>query len=225
VPFKLTTTSTNAHNPDRITDITVGKTFDIIKYGNVGLGRNMFVGFDYDSCQVISNDKQIDGYKHNHLSLKLPLSTKYLGSAYRTVKETFIYPNTDELITGTNIEDDKYIRQANELLDGKLYTKQSFTFSDMITLNLQTNGEGVYKRAGRMVWIEYPTRSAQERKTSKMLSGTYLIRDLKHSVENMVYSNVMTVVSDGYKFSWRPDLISWNDINMYNESSDVGVNG
>lgn len=235
VPYKLTLTPRHHDSPERIISMTMGSTFDSIKQGALGLGRTQHVGFNYDKTEVMSQDNRIDQYGHNHISSKLPLDIKYLGSAYRTTKDSLLFPNTKELIedgkttsednTGTT-EEDTYIRNADELLKGRLNTKQSLTFSDAVTLDLMTNGEGYHKKAGKLVWIDYPSRSMQsKREYHKQLSGTYLIKDLRHSINGMIYTNVMTVICDGFKDSPRPDLVEWTKESEYAKAWDVSTKG
>ncbi len=226
VPFNLKFNPKHALSYEKILNLSVANSYDSIKYGNSGLGRSQYIGFDYDKTEMMKNDLRIDEYIHNHLSTVLPLNNKYLGDKYRTSKEMLLYPNTDSLITDDVIESEEYLRSPSELLNGKMNTKQSLTFSDMVTLNIVTNGEGVHKKSGRLIGVEIPSRNRKIEVLHKQLSGTYLIKNLKHSIVDLIYSNTMTVISDGYKLVSRKDMITWSEENYTDDENwFVGSNG
>ncbi len=223
VPFSLKVHPTYQQSFENLYNIQMEQSFDVIKYAGSGLGRSKFVGFDYDSTTRINSDRTIDGCDQNHLSTKLPLNKDFLGEIYRPTKSSFLYPNTTNLIMSGGVvpfntdEIECLIIDPAALVKGWNLGKMSYMFSDMFKLNVRVNGETESKRAGSQIEVVYP--SVEANKKNEQYSGTYLIRNNRHTIQGMNYINTLTLIADGYKNIEREDMVEWGVYNVNSEES------
>lgn len=233
VSFSIKMNPRDQTSTERIFEQSIEQSFDILKYGDVGLGRSRLEGFDYDNTKILSIDKRIDEYSHNHLSSKLPLNDKFLGKQFRTTKASFLYPNTDELLpfedpnitatqtarsegtTGASLRRTSRNRtqskiKSNDLIKGRLANKQSLLISDIIKLNVKLNGETEEKRAGKQIKVIYPAADNSE---NLQYTGIYLIRNIRHVIQGMQFCQILTLIIDGFKEIDRIDMINFNGEN------------
>ena len=200
VGFDMKMFTKHQRSAERIYSQSMAHSFDVIRYADMGLGRSRLVGFNFDTSEFNIADKRVDSYVQNHLSQNLPLNDRFMGKVYRTTRNSWLFNNTNELIRDG----------ADELIDARLNTKFNLMYADMLKINMVTTGEAHKKRAGRLVRISFPSSDEAKTSENKQYSGTYLIRNIRHTISGMEYGNVMTVVSDGYKEIDRADMIDWN---------------
>ncbi len=206
-------------NTNRMQHMMITTDYDILRYGDAGAARSKFVGFDFDGGKVMQLDQKIDQYEHlkdKHLMQKMQLNDKFLRSAYKTTKNTTLYPNTNSLIETEE--------EAKKLLKGKLHAKHAFLYSDSIKLNGLTTGEGRQKRVGKLIRVRYPNLTDGGTGAHGHYTGWYLLRNINHRISGMLYNNVVTLITDGVGRDAdsveRADMINWDGENNDNDFTD-----
>jgi hypothetical protein len=205
VGFEMKQNFNYERSPARILQQRISRSFDVMKFADAGAGRTQLVGFNYDNTEIMKIDERLDEYTNNHVNLgtQVPLNDKYMGLQYRNTRSSFLFDNTDTLIkdseTGPKI--------STELLRGRLHTKYSMIMADILTMKISSPGEGFQKRVGRTVTADYPSVDDGGTGTNKHYSGTYLINEIRHSVQGSQYLNVVSIISNAYKEIERPDMI------------------
>ena len=209
----------NEHSLRRLLAINIENDFDVMKYVDAGVTNTTFCGFDFDNLEVMEENIQLNdlkarkeqkldpSFKQNHLSLGIPIDTKYNNDDYLNFRATLLYPNTDMLIT----KEDSDIYTTDKLLKGRAYTRTSNLLADIVKINVVTNGDPNAKKVGRQVIIKAPSvdRTKSEKENPR-LTGTYVVRNNRHTIIGGYYTNVLTVMACGIKdFGDRTDYIDW----------------
>lgn len=226
-------------SPHKLINLVMDQNFNVAKYGDMGLGRSRLVGFNFDKTEVMNVDERIDehglrlkldgvastattgfGDAVPHLSTKLPLNEIYLGRPYRNTRPSFLFPNTNALVTDSSAND--FEKASRENLIGRLHTKFSLMSADLFQLVARTVGENYHKRVGRLIQIQYP--SVEEAKTTghKHYAGLYLLSEIRHMIQGMEYANILTAIADGYKDIERADLVQWEGLKELTVEDEIG---
>lgn len=172
--------------------ITFETDFDIIRHLNVGMGKYIVQGFDFDRNDFYSIEDNIQKYDHSHLTNKFPIESKYLSTEYAL---TNFNPIFSTFADGT-IED----KVLKDLLDGYQRTRYSHLFSDMFKINIFSNAS-TSRRCGMIASIKYPSINENVKgnnNQNKHFKGNALIRDIHHIIANEQYSHVISLALDGY---------------------------
>ena len=205
VGFEMKQNFNFERSPARILQQRIHRSFDVMKFADIGAGRTQFIGFNYDNTEIMKIDERLDEYSNNHVHLgtQIPLNDRYMGRQYRNTRSTFLFDNTDRLI----IDSKSGEKTSQELIKGKLHTKYSMIMADILTMKISSPGEGFQKRAGRTVKATYPSVDDGGTGTNKHFSGTYLINEIRHTIQGSQYLNVVSLISNAYKEIERPDMI------------------
>ena len=193
-----------AHNPyykNLVHSHVVESDFDVIQMVNAGLGNTKLLAFDYDRLDFITTNLKIGDYEHKHISNSLPLNEKFTDDAYASTLFTTFYPSTDKQVSHEN--------KLKELIDGRMKNHYSMLFSDLIKMNLHVNAD-TDRRVGELIHLVYDLSDGMDKQQgSKMYTGTYMIRDIRHIISFGNYSQAITICGDGYKEIARDDLVKW----------------
>lgn len=177
--------------------------FDVVQMVNSGLGKSNIVGFDYDRMDWISTNKRIQDYPHSHLGNRLPLNEEFTADKYASTHFGPYYPSTASQIP--------HVNKHKELLDARLKNHYTFLFSDIIKMNLHVTADSS-RRAGDLIHLVHDVPFGMDRQNgSKMYTGTYMIRDIRHIISFGNYSQAITICGDGYKEINRTDLVKWQN--------------
>lgn len=227
----LTFDGVNEHSFRKIEEISVERTYDVMRFVDSGGNASALVGFDYDNYKPFVEELTINkfGEEHNHLSTSYPLPIKFIGSVsqktdtegvvlrqnqeekdvdtfevfnndYKTTKFTSLYPNTEQLMVDEIADDsDEHHYTSNLHIKGRLRTRMANLMADVVKINLATGGDPLSKKVGRKVIVYVPSSGKGGEKLNKQLSGTYVVRNNKHSLVGGYYINTLTVMADGLK--------------------------
>jgi hypothetical protein len=197
---------TEAHNPyykNLIHSHVVESDFDVVQMVNAGLGNTKIVGFDYDRLDFVTTDLKVGDYEHAHVSNRLPLNEDYVEDAYSSTHFSTLYPSNDVQVDHEN--------KIKELVEGRMKNHYSLLFSDLIKMNLHVNADTM-RRAGELIHLVFDVPDGMDSQHgSKMYTGTYVIRDIRHMISFGNYSQAITVCGDGYKEISRDDLVKWSN--------------
>jgi hypothetical protein len=199
---KLTVRPQNFRFAGKIHAQTIESEFDILKYINSGIPNSEVYSFDYDRTSITKNGEPITDYAHPHLSsaISLPLTyedKKYISSSYST-----LWPNTAERMN------DAKLKTHSELVDGKIRSGYTYLFSDIVKISMLSNAN-ITRRAGSLVKLNYMSIESHKAEPNLKLTGSYLIREIRHSIVDNDYFQVLTICNDGYKEMGRLDMIEW----------------
>lgn len=193
----------NLHYEGAIKDFTIESLYDNLRYANQGVLNSKLYGFDYDRNKIIETGMTLSQYSgHTHLSSYAPVWKDLEGSKYQSIKFSHYHPQTRKQTTTDE--------QLKRMLDGSLRTKYSMLFVDLIKINFMTNGSTT-RHTGQLVKVRFP--SVEQRKTgistNKHLEGYYIVRNIKHSLSDRVYTQILTLSTDGFFHTERDDLFPW----------------
>lgn len=184
----------------RIFDLSFESQFDIIKYLNHGTAQTIYHAYYFDKNKTFVFDKKIDEVTHAHLSKDLPINKKFAVKKYSTTQSTMLYPQNDNLVTDAN--------EVKYMVDGRAKTKYVRLTADIFSLSLITNSNSS-RRVGNLVELEYQSEDKTKPEKNKQYSGNYLIRNIRHMIQNGFYRQAVTLIADGYKEVKIPVLVKW----------------
>lgn len=189
----------------RVSELVIESEYNLIRLINSGLNNSVVYGFNYDATEVLKIDEKLKSIKQRHLSTKLPIPDKYVNKDYQNVRYSPLFPNTK-----LSIKKDESL--LKNLLNGKQQTEYSLLASDVVKINILTNGEP-HRRAGWLAKLDIPSQNIAVTNVKAdiytKLTGDYLIRDIAHSFSfYREYSQAICLCADGFKQNPRP-LLSW----------------
>jgi len=201
-PSEIIINSENTLYEGNTNGIYAESYFNSMKYLNQGLPQTDFIAFDYDHTNVYTSSKPIVEYDHLHMKPILPLLKEYCTPEYKSIKTTrgpFHQQSTIHTV-----------QEFEKTVDAVRNNNYVNLFGDMIKLNLILPG-ATNRGAGNIVKLNFPSINTAKDKISRhrYLEGYYMIRNIQHIFENDIYSQAMTVISDGIGSLKRTDLQEW----------------
>jgi hypothetical protein len=198
-PFK-----SHVENPryqSLIKDMTIESKYDIIRLVSAGLPSLKLIGFNFDEGKPINTKTSVTGLSNKHLSKHFPIPKKYLDKKYTTTKRTGVFPQTAEPTFHES--------QVLGLIENQLNHKYSMMATDIFKLNIYTIGE-ITRRAGWVADLDYVSQNVGSNAGNESMKGEYLICNINHMFAPMIdYTQVITLISDGYKQHKHPDMMRW----------------
>lgn len=184
--------------------ISLDPVFNIVKSVHQGLYSTRNVAFNFDGKEVYTTKKNVtgsDGYKHRHISKKLPLINQYTDEKWAKVRPNFLFPSNDSKVDKKDFED---------MVEGNQFYRYTMLFSDIHKINAWVSGSPI-RRIGHIVKVIYPSidESDERVKENKEFTGYYLIRNIRHVFRGNEYMQALTLISDGYKES-KADFVAWS---------------
>jgi len=195
-PF--TVVSENPNYENLISNLTFETNFDVIKYVNQGLTKTRYDGYFYDKNLIFSTKENITEIPHTHLGYKLPINDMYLDKKYDSIHSCMLQPVTDSKAN---------LNQYTDLVNGYMKYRYTNLFSDIFKINVVMNPSSD-RKVGGLCKLDYHSQDMSRDKTDKQYTGEYVIRDIRHSIIGNVYTQVITLICDGFKMSTR-ELIKW----------------
>lgn len=195
-PF--TSVSPNQFYENRIDTLNFETNFDIIKYINQGMNKTRYDGYFRDKNLVFSTKESINQIPHTHLSKKLPINKEFQDKKYDSIHSCLLHPTTDSLMPLTTYSD---------LVNGFMKYRYMLLFSDVFKINMLTNPAS-NRRIGNLCKLDYQSQDVPKSKTDAQYTGDYVIRDIRHAIFNSGYSQIITIIGDGFKMSTR-QLVEW----------------
>jgi hypothetical protein len=199
---KLTVRPQNLRFAGKIHHQNVESEFDILKYITSGMPESNLYSFSYDRTQVTKNGEPITDYAHPHLSSAISLPLKYEDKKYISTSFCALWPNTADRMG------DAKLTVHDDMVEGKIRSAYTYLFSDIVKINMLANAD-IQRRAGSLVQLNYMSVENVKAEPNLKLSGSYMIREIRHSVTDNDYFQVVTVCNDGYKEMGRLDMIEW----------------
>lgn len=204
--YPFTVYPSNYRYSGRVKDINVEASYDIIRMINNGMPTTRMYGFNFDKNEIVKTKNSIDQLTQTRLSKKFPIDKKYKENKYILPKFIPLFPQTADSIGN---DDSKLM----DMIEGREKCNYSYMSTDVFKINIESLGE-INRRVGWLATLDYPSVGANSNQNNdtvgnKQLSGTYLIREIKHVFSlHQDYTQYITLVSDGYK-EYQRDLITW----------------